>query len=113
MQVMGKHSKGMGVMKTEEIFYILGTDVTKDEAVIKQAYREKLTVTNPEDNPEGFKRLRQAYEEACVYARRKEEPEEEQERDTTPSGLWLEEAVALYGRFSERCNPDKWQSLFN
>ena len=113
MQIMGKHSKGMGVMKTEEIFYILGTDVTKDEAVIKQAYREKLTVTNPEDNPEGFKRLRQAYEEACVYARRKEEPEEEQERDTTPSGLWLEEAVALYGRFSERCNPDKWQSLFN
>ena len=55
-------------MKTEEIFYILDTDVTKDESVIKQAYREKLAVTNPEDNPEGFKRLRQAYEEACAYA---------------------------------------------
>ena len=100
-------------MKTEEIFYILGTDVTKDEAVLKQAYRDKLTVTNPEDNPEGFKRLRQAYEEACAYARRVEEPEEEQERDTTPSGLWLEKAVELYGRFSTRCNADAWQELFD
>ncbi len=98
-------------MKTEEIFYILDTDVTKDESVIKQAYREKLAVTNPEDNPEGFKRLRQAYEEACAYARRSEEPA--LERDTTPSGLWVEKAEELYGRFRTRCDEEAWQALFN
>lgn len=98
-------------MKTEEIFYILGIDVTKDESIIKQAYRERLVVTNPEDNPEGFKRLRQAYEEACSYAKRKEEPV--QERDTTPSGLWLEKAVAIYGRMSTRCDVNEWKALFD
>ena len=56
-----------------EIFQILGIEYTKDEHLIKNAYREKLAVTNPEDNPEGFKRLRAAYEEACRLAKQPEE----------------------------------------
>ena len=55
-------------MEPIEVFQILGIEQTKDERALKNAYRDKLAVTNPEDDPEGFKRLRMAYEEACRYA---------------------------------------------
>ena len=60
------------------MFHILGISETKDERAIKKAYMDKLRSTNPEDDAEGFKRLRQAYEEAAAFAR---EPEEEQEEE--------------------------------
>ena len=43
---------------------ILNIEETTDESVITQAYRRMLTVTNPEDNPQGFMMLRRTYEEA-------------------------------------------------
>lgn len=99
-------------MKVEEIFYTLGIEPTKDEAAIKKAYRDRLVLTNPEDNPEGFKLLRQAYEEACVYAKQ-EDKEEEEEQDTTPSGLWVEKAAKIYKSISARCNVEEWKALFD
>ena len=45
-------------MNRTEAFLILGIESTKDERIIKNAYRERLAVTNPEDDPEGFKELR-------------------------------------------------------
>lgn len=48
---------------------ILNIEETTDESVITQAYRRMLTVTNPEDNPNGFMVLRNTYEEALKYAR--------------------------------------------
>ena len=68
----------MGAMEKELMFHILGISETKDERAIKKAYMDKLRSTNPEDDAEGFKRLRQAYEEAAAFAR---EPEEEQEEE--------------------------------
>ena len=59
-----------------DCFRVLEIEQTKEEEKLKQAYLQKLKVTNPEDDPEGFKRLRKAYEEAVTYARR---PEEEQQ----------------------------------
>ena len=52
-------------MNRTEAFQVLGIEATKEEREIKNAYRSRLAVTNPEDDPEGFKRLRKAYEEAC------------------------------------------------
>jgi hypothetical protein len=97
-----------------EGFLVLGIEPTRDEKQIKNAYRQRLTVTNPEDDPEGFKRLRTAYEEACAYARQPEDEAEETqtERDTTPSGLWLEKAAELYNNIKSRQNPELWQKLF-
>lgn len=101
-------------MDIKQCFLILGVEPTKDEKVIKRAYREKLTVTNPEDDPEGFKRLREAYERACSYID-EEESDEEQEvlRDTTPSGLWVEKAAELYGSLRTRKDVSKWMALFD
>ena len=98
-------------MQLTEIFQVLGIEVTKDQRAIKNAYREKLAVTNPEDNPEGFKRLRAAYEEACVYASRTEE-DQIPERDETPSGLWVEKAAGIYKNIHTRQDADKWKELF-
>ena len=51
-------------MSEKMMFAILGIDKTKDEETIRNAYRELLQNTHPEENPEGFKRLREAYEGA-------------------------------------------------
>lgn len=98
-------------MTVEEIFFVLGIEKTKDEKQIRDAYRSKLTTTNPEDDPEGFKKLRAAYEEACSYARSSEE-EEESKKDETPSGLWVEKAQQLYATLSGRCDAEQWKALF-
>lgn len=99
-------------MEKTEIFSVLGIEETKEEKVIKAAYREKLTVTNPEDNPEGFKRLRQAYEEALVLAKQTEESAP-QEEDTSESGQWVAEAARLYGTLSGRQDLEGWRKLFS
>lgn len=91
---------------------VLGIEVTKEERAIKSAYREKLATANPEDDPEGFKRLRGAYEEACRYAKEPEEAGEENSRDTTPSGLWVERAARIYADIHARQDVGLWKELF-
>ncbi len=98
-------------MTITEIFQVLGIEETKDEALIKSAYRTKLTVTNPEDNPEGFKRLRTAYEEACIYA--KSEDTKEEPEDDSPSGQWVAKAAAIYTRMDTRQQVELWKELFD
>lgn len=60
-------------MEKNEIFNLLGIEESKDEEVLKKAYRARLLSVNPEDDPEGFKRLREAYELAQQLARKDEQ----------------------------------------
>lgn len=98
-------------MNEKEAFIILGIEQTKEEDAIKQAYRAKLVSVNPEDDPEGFKQLRQAYEAAAAYARR-EDQEEGLAEDTSPVGLWIKEVEETYCSLPKRTNADEWRWLF-
>ena len=92
-------------MEPIEVFQILGIEQTKDERALKNAYRDKLAVTNPEDDPEGFKRLRMAYEEACRYAGTPDAEENEEAEptleDDTPAGQWVRGVRKVYENITD------------
>ena len=101
-------------MKDKEIWQTLKIEATKDEATIVNAYRSLLVTVHPEEDPEGFKRLREAYEEAVKYARTE---------DTSEDGAPVNpdeldeferigyEAAKLYDNYAERVDYDNWDSF--
>ena len=52
----------------DTIWTTLGIEPTKDVSAIKRAYAEKSKTCHPEEDPEGFMKLRQAYQAALDYA---------------------------------------------
>lgn len=50
-------------------FNLLGVAADADERTIKLAYAKLLKLTRPDDDPEGFQRLNQAYQQALNLAR--------------------------------------------
>lgn len=94
-----------------DFFNILGIEKTKEERIIKKAYRAKLHTVNPEDDPDGFKCLREAYEEALKYARQKEE--EKPSRKLTPVDDFISRCEQLYNDFYRRIDEQEWEQLFS
>lgn len=84
---------------------ILGIEKTKDKESIQKAYRSKLVEVNPEDNAEGFMRLRTAYEEALQQA----DMEETEITEEKPELLCNLEA--LYYDFNRRISLKEWENL--
>ena len=92
------------------IWDILGISPTTEEEVIKTAYRTKLVNVNPEDDPEGFKQLRQAYEQACARA-------QEEKKGKGPLEQWIYEVEQVYAddRLSDvirQCHPSRSRQPF-
>ncbi|MBR5217659.1 MAG: hypothetical protein IKV68_04795, partial [Oscillospiraceae bacterium] len=87
---------------------LLGIAPTTDKNAITAAYRAQLARTNPEDDPEGFKALRAAYEQALQLASQAEQPAAQ---DGSPLGLWKAKLRALYDDFPARIDPARWQEL--
>ena len=52
-----------------DFWTILDLKSTTDISAIKKAYASKLKIFHPEDDPEGFQRLRLAYENALKFAK--------------------------------------------
>lgn len=55
---------------TRSIWITLGLEPTNDEREVRRAYARRLKEVHPEDDPDGFKALREAYERALDMARR-------------------------------------------
>lgn len=100
------------------IWKILEIEQTKDEEAIKAAYRNKLRYVNPEDDEEGFKELRRAYEEALEYANTDEslhnvEVKEQENVRKNDVDLWLDRVDIIYQDVRTRRDEDKWKELLN
>ena len=98
-------------METKQIFEILGIKETINENEITTAYRTKLKMTHPEENPEGFKQLRQAYEEAIYIARHPEEKEQD-DVPKTEVDIWIKQVEKIYDNLLLRCDENVWKELF-
>ena len=85
--------KGRDTMDEKISFSILEIEETKDKQAIQDAYRRVLVKVNPEDDPEGFKRLREAYEAAAAYAER---PEALKKAPETPLEFWMDKVKKVY-----------------
>ena len=101
------HVKRGTYVKVIEIWKTLEIEQTKDENIIRDAYRRKLVHTNPEDDEEGFKKLRESYEAALIYARKREDGLQEK----TPIDKWLAKVEEVYSHLSMRCDEEKWRIL--
>ena len=91
-----------------DFFNTLGIEATKEEKKIKKAYRARLHAVNPEDDPDGFKRLREAYEEALKYARQKEEEPE----NLSPAEEFISRCEQLYKDFYRRIDEQEGKAFF-
>lgn len=90
---------------------ILGIEATTDKEEITKAYRNVLKRTNPEDDPEGFKRLRGAYDAALMHAEEALKDSSDQ-KEKTPLDLWADRLSDVYNDFSKRKNPSCWEELY-
>lgn len=118
------------------IWKILGISSTNDISEIKKAYREKLRVTRPDDDKDGFICLREAYETALEMAQNQlyyddeyddesdddefeydeyENSDDYQYMEESPEVLefikWQQEVKALYDDYNRRCDVTQWKKL--
>ena len=101
--------RGKTDLDAHKAFAILDAEADADEDALRSAYRRKLRLVNPEDDPEGFKTLREAYETALAGLEKKQEKQPE---DDSVSGLFVNRIAALYGSLSGRRDEAAWREVF-
>ena len=98
-------------MKT--CWQILGIESTTDTDAIRQAYLALLPFFHPESDPQGFKQLREAYENALQEAKSPAAPAIEQEQD--PDMPWVNYLLAVFRDLltdgERRFQPQAWQEF--
>lgn len=65
-------------------FTVLGIEPTTEKKTIKRAYAAKSREFHPEEHPEEFQRIHDAYEEALAWAERNAGREEEPQMPEEP-----------------------------
>ncbi|MDR1605032.1 MAG: tetratricopeptide repeat protein [Gracilibacteraceae bacterium] len=84
---------------------LLGIEATRDEELVRQAYRRRLPDFNPEDDQAGFLRLREACERALEYCRAGEgDGEISSPEDAAVAGL-----ADIYADFARRIDVAAWR----
>jgi len=87
---------------------ILNISETEDKEIIKKAYLEQLSKNNPEDDSEGFLRLRSAYEEALKEI---DDKEKDKNKENSPVELFIKRTNDVYNDFFKRCDEAAWKDL--
>ncbi len=77
----------------DAIWTVLGLEPTKDVSAIKRAYAEKAKTCHPEEDPEGFLQLRQAYQAALAWAENGRRPPAGRAGGIQSEGLSRREAL--------------------
>ncbi|HEX3029193.1 MAG TPA: J domain-containing protein, partial [Clostridia bacterium] len=121
------------------IWEVLGIEPTNEVSAIKKAYAAKLKLHHPEDDPEGYQRLREAYDSAIKMSKNKSQEDvlftyintlESGWNDRTINNIdplydsietnfivlnedFINKAIALYDDFSLRIDISKWNKLFD
>ncbi len=89
-----------------EFWNILGIEPTDDKEKIKKAYIEKLNIYHPEEDPEGFRKLRDSYENALKY-------NSEAKKEQSETDIFMDEVRALYSNFYKRIDKNNWYELLS
>lgn len=87
----------------------LGIEPTKDQLLIRDAYRARLPEHHPESDPEGFQALREAYENATRFAREEEVEIEEEVAGVPEMPQAVVDFYALLEDPERRFNLEAWQ----
>ena len=95
-------------MTIDQAWKILQMEPTDDESAIKKQYKSLLPQHNPEDDPEGFKNLREAYELAVNPPKEEAEPEPDDD-----IARWLKKVEAVYRDIFLRRDPKQWEKLLS
>lgn len=82
------------------IWRMLGLEPTRDVTAIRRAYAAAAKQFHPEEQPEEFKRVRTAYEQALAYARTAP-------RESTISGSYTTAPPKKYNAKGNKANPKK------
>jgi len=93
----------------KDIWKALEIAETSNEDDIRQAYRKRLVFVNPEDDEEGFIRLREAYENAIQFVR---EPKVNSGEEKNEVDIWIDKIDGVYSSFVDRINGQCWKELF-
>lgn len=64
---------------------LLGLPVTADTRTIKRHYAKLLKQTRPDEDPQGFQRLREAYEQALAHKDWEQDPPLETDAGHSPT----------------------------
>lgn len=96
-------------MKT--CWQILEIENTTQIDIIRQAYLARLPLCHPETDPQGFKALRQAYEEALRLAVNPVEEADDEEKDAAAEHEILRAFRTLLDSESDRFQPSAWQKF--
>lgn len=98
-------------MNPIQFFSILKLEETKNISEIEEAYHKELLHNHPEENPQGFQLLREAYEAALEYARQAEEGQAVF-FDETEVGQYMKRVDANYRDLRTRMDIRSWETLF-
>lgn len=88
-------------------YQILKISEKASETEIRDAYRRLLPENNPEDNPEGFMQLRQAYDTAIEYLYESEEKEDDFEDELSEIDIFMMNVEKIYDDIRLRSNIEK------